>query len=87
MKTTTKNNFNYNNEALLRMAKIYLSKFDYDFNQFYAVGTSSGTVTIQGHIEDNPKLLLTEGTKEANGSTINFNVNKYLRVCLTLRGY
>lgn len=87
MKTTTKNNFNYNNDALLRMAKIYLSKFDYNLNQFYAIGTSSGTVTIQGHIEDNPKLLLTEGTKETNGSSITYNVNKYLRVCLTMRGY
>lgn len=87
MKTTTKQNFHYNNEALLRLSKIYLSKFDYDLNQFYSVSTSSGTITLQGYIENNPKLLLTPGTKNADGSIIHFNVGKYLRIALSLRGY
>jgi hypothetical protein len=87
MKTTTKQNFHYNNEALFRLAKIYLSKYGYDLNQFYSVGTSSGTFTMQGYVENNPKLLLTPGEKNADGSTIQFNVGKYLRVVLSMRGF
>jgi len=85
--TTTKNNFHYNNEALLRLAKIYLAKYGYDFNQFYSVGTSSGTVTLQGHFEKSPDLLLAPGKKEADGSTISYHVGKYLRIVLSKGEY
>jgi hypothetical protein len=34
METTTKQLFHYNNEALLRMARIFLTKYGYTFNQF-----------------------------------------------------
>jgi hypothetical protein len=85
--TTTKNNFNYNNEALFRLAKIYLAKYGYDLNQFYATGTSSGTFTMQGYVEDNAKLLVQPGEKEADGNSVLFRVGKYLRIYLSVRGY
>lgn len=87
MKTTTNPNFHYNNEALFRLAKIYLSKFEYDFNQFYSVSTSSGTITLQGHFEKSPDLLLSPGEKKADGSTISYNVGKYLRIVLSKGAY
>ncbi|CAB4152988.1 hypothetical protein UFOVP611_41 [uncultured Caudovirales phage] len=87
METTTKQFFHYNNEALIRMARIFLTKYGYSFNQFYCVGTSSGTITLQGYIENNPKLLMYPAQHNVDGSTIQYNVNKYIRVVLSPRGY
>ena len=87
MKTTTKHNFNYNNEALFRLAKIYLSKFDYDLNQFYVVRANSGTIVLQGHIEDNIKLLSTDVKKEVDDNTVSFNIGNYLKIYLTATSY
>ena len=87
METTTKQLFHYNNEALLRMARIFLTKYGYTFNQFYCVWTSSGSISLQGYIENAPKLLMYPGQHNVDGSTITYHVNKYLRVVLSPRGY
>lgn len=84
MKTTT----NYKNEALMRLAKYFLTKNGASINTFFSVSTMSGDqITLQGWFNENGEISNLLGLKYIDEITENhviYKAGKHLRFVLSI---